>query len=307
MAFPLTLPAIGSTNWGTAVNGNWTTLNNAFQTQANFTGTTSASSSITGSLIVGNGVTSTSVGIGGGLINAGSYITAAYYVASATDSTTTSGTSLLGMNCTLYVSPSASSTATYYTNQFTGTGNSTNLSGAVIVSVQTNAVMTQSTSCTLGTLYGINTDLDVLNTGSGTVSVTTIYGITITPNLSAVSGAIASVGTYIALVLNSPQKSGVGGPNCTIGTTIGIQQEDPAANNTFAGKIIVGTDPGGSDPIRINGALTISDSKLLTTKTNFTNGAGSGAGSLTNAPAAGNPTKWIPINDNGTTRYIPAW
>jgi hypothetical protein len=26
-----------------------------------------------------------------------------------------------------------------------------------------------------------------------------------------------------------------------------------------------------------------------------------------NAPAAGNPTKWIPIDDNGTTRYIPAW
>jgi hypothetical protein len=34
--------------------------------------------------------------------------------------------------------------------------------------------------------------------------------------------------------------------------------------------------------------------------------AGSG-GTLTNAPAAGNPTRWIAIDDNGTTRYIPAW
>jgi hypothetical protein len=25
------------------------------------------------------------------------------------------------------------------------------------------------------------------------------------------------------------------------------------------------------------------------------------------APASTNPTKWIPVNDNGTTRYIPAW
>lgn len=25
------------------------------------------------------------------------------------------------------------------------------------------------------------------------------------------------------------------------------------------------------------------------------------------APAVGNPTKWIPFNDAGTTRYIPAW
>ena len=39
----------------------------------------------------------------------------------------------------------------------------------------------------------------------------------------------------------------------------------------------------------------------------FDNGAGASAGTLTNSPSAGNPTKWIPINDNGTTRYIPAW
>jgi hypothetical protein len=39
----------------------------------------------------------------------------------------------------------------------------------------------------------------------------------------------------------------------------------------------------------------------------FDNGAGASAGTLSNAPAVGNPTKWIPIDDNGTTRYIPAW
>lgn len=36
-------------------------------------------------------------------------------------------------------------------------------------------------------------------------------------------------------------------------------------------------------------------------------GAAANTGTLTNAPASGNPTKWIAINDNGTTRYIPAW
>lgn len=46
---------------------------------------------------------------------------------------------------------------------------------------------------------------------------------------------------------------------------------------------------------------------LMTSGVTLNNGAGAGAGTLTNAPAAGNPTKWIPINDNGTTRYIPAW
>lgn len=46
---------------------------------------------------------------------------------------------------------------------------------------------------------------------------------------------------------------------------------------------------------------------LITTNTALTDGAGAGAGTITNAPAAGNPTKWIGINDNGTTRYVPAW
>lgn len=38
MAFPLTLPTIGDINWGGVVNANWTTLNDAFQTLATFTG-----------------------------------------------------------------------------------------------------------------------------------------------------------------------------------------------------------------------------------------------------------------------------
>jgi len=37
------------------------------------------------------------------------------------------------------------------------------------------------------------------------------------------------------------------------------------------------------------------------------NGAGVDVGTLNNAPAAGNPTKWLQINDNGTIRFIPAW
>lgn len=46
---------------------------------------------------------------------------------------------------------------------------------------------------------------------------------------------------------------------------------------------------------------------LVSSSVAMNNGAAAGAGTLTNSPAAGNPTKWIPINDNGTTRYIPTW
>lgn len=46
---------------------------------------------------------------------------------------------------------------------------------------------------------------------------------------------------------------------------------------------------------------------LHATTATLNNGAGAGLGTLTNAPTAGDPAKWIAINDNGTTRYIPTW
>ena len=48
-------------------------------------------------------------------------------------------------------------------------------------------------------------------------------------------------------------------------------------------------------------------SYLLSTTSGLTNGSGGFSGTLTNAPDQGNPSKWIAINDNGTSRYIPTW
>lgn len=67
-----------------------------------------------------------------------------------------------------------------------------------------------------------------------------------------------------------------------------------------------------SDDVNITGGsitanLTGNQTTLLMSSVTLANGAAAGAGTLTNAPTAGNPTKWVPINDNGTTRYIPAW
>lgn len=53
--------------------------------------------------------------------------------------------------------------------------------------------------------------------------------------------------------------------------------------------------------------LTDRSATLIASSTNLTDGAGVAAGTLTNAPVAGDPTKWVPIDDNGTTRYLPAW
>lgn len=82
---------------------------------------------------------------------------------------------------------------------------------------------------------------------------------------------------------------------------------------------------GYSDPYRVNwerpGAIgsltpaaatftaitTVGGAQFHSTNTALTNGAAAALGTLTNAPTAGNPTKWIGILDNGVLRYIPAW
>jgi len=82
-----------------------------------------------------------------------------------------------------------------------------------------------------------------------------------------------------------------------------------ALHLTDNGRVIVGpgTDDGATR-LQVNGGgIKHGSNTLLSTSVALSNGAGAAAGTLANAPTAGNPTKWIPINDNGTTRYIPAW
>lgn len=57
----------------------------------------------------------------------------------------------------------------------------------------------------------------------------------------------------------------------------------------------------------VTAALTNNTGRLIDSSVGLTNGAAAQIATLTNGPTAGNPTKWIPISDNGTTRYIPAW
>jgi len=57
----------------------------------------------------------------------------------------------------------------------------------------------------------------------------------------------------------------------------------------------------------ISGSITNTDNRLVTMASPLPNNAGAALGTLGNAPTVGNPTKWIPINDGGTTRYIPTW
>ncbi len=73
------------------------------------------------------------------------------------------------------------------------------------------------------------------------------------------------------------------------------------------------TPVGSNTPVL---SMTITNSgKLLTniatfilgSKTTITGGATGNVPTLTAGPVTGNPTKWLPYDDNGTTRYIPSW
>ena len=61
---------------------------------------------------------------------------------------------------------------------------------------------------------------------------------------------------------------------------------------------------GGS--VAVN-TLSNSETRLMSSATTLTNYAGASVGTLNNAPAVGDPVKWIRINDNGVNRHIPTW
>jgi|TARA_R110000787_G_scaffold139611_1_gene253251 hypothetical protein len=54
--------------------------------------------------------------------------------------------------------------------------------------------------------------------------------------------------------------------------------------------------------------LTLSTAaRIITTTAALTDNAGAATGTMTNAPSAGNPAKWVEVNDNGTASYVPLW
>ncbi len=81
------------------------------------------------------------------------------------------------------------------------------------------------------------------------------------------------------------------------------------SSGTLSGitSLIIGADIGTSYALRVNGKIIAASDELMRTTTSIIDGAGASAGTISNAPSAGNPTKWLKVNDNGTVRYVPAW
>lgn len=101
------------------------------------------------------------------------------------------------------------------------------------------------------------------------------------------------------------------GPCALMVFTEGVGTNAPSYIYYSCATGVAGSAPGTfSQVFRIDlttGLVTFSNAVMFTSNVALTNGAAAQSPTMTNGPSAGNPTKWIPINDNGTARYLPAW
>lgn len=187
-------------------------------------------------------------------------------------------------------------------------------------------------------------DLSNGNTGSGLVAlqtsptlITPVLGVASATSITLANGSSNGVQLTAASGTNGALSMGVGGSILfVLGSAIGSFSVNDHLGNTVL--TIVETTPGtlstaqlvfsgtnqstsiGSGSVQILGGLGIakdivSGGSIYTStatfmnrsKTTFTNNAAAATATLTNSPTAGNPTKWIGIDDNGTTRFVPAW
>lgn len=140
----------------------------------------------------------------------------------------------------------------------------------------------------------------VVPTGGATSGTANNRGIWINGN-----GGVAAGGTVnnFALFSDSTAPFQIGGMFFFLGSTSAF----PALKRSSAELQVRVADDSADGALKSLKITTSSTTFMHETSAALANGAAAAAGTLLNAPAAGNPTKWIPINDNGTTRYIPAW
>jgi len=131
-------------------------------------------------------------------------------------------------------------------------------------------------------------------------------------------------GSNNTIIADSEATLTTGQNNVAIGHAVGLASGS-ASDQLVIQNIIYGTGNSGTGTTLSTGKVGIGikapaytldvaggigqnqTTALIHAATAMNNGAAAALGTLTNAPAAGNPTKWIPIDDAGVTRYIPCW
>lgn len=200
--------------------------------------------------------------------------------------------------------------------------------GNVIFEPGTGTTLTVATA-TATTLNLYNTVATTLNIGSaataariGATSGTLTIGNPTVVGTQTTQNVFNTVATTVNFAGAADVNISVAGKTTTVAGSLTVTQDILAngGSNAFAGSVDITGALTASGASQINNTLFVtgeieSTAGLVTGQNAFlvkssvamTDGAAAQVGTLTNAPAAGNPTKWIPIDDNGATRYIPAW
>jgi len=168
---------------------------------------------------------------------------------------------------------------------------------------------------------GIPRALRLIGTGaSSAISQITLNRVTAPFFAATITGTSFAGKSYYSFTQSSAD-SAASGTNNFISVTPSYNQLSGTAANTdllinrtqtavgSGAQLLIDAQVGSASKFSVNnaGLITTNSTTMIASNQAFTNGAAAQLGTLTNAPTAGNPTKWIPINDNGTTRYIPAW
>lgn len=181
--------------------------------------------------------------------------------------------------------------------------------GAQITGAGSSANVTIGNAATQG---NANIGCILIGTGAGTINAASVAG---TGYVALEYGGEGGGGTGALLYGNM-----ISG-NAILGKSDGTNRD---LNGTNTLKLLNGTKGvapiGGGYFYVVAGALHWVDAggvdnllsigtagQLAASSVLYTNNAGAQIATITNGPTAGNPTKWIPINDNGTIRNIPAW
>ncbi len=172
--------------------------------------------------------------------------------------------------------------------------------------VDTSAVVTKKISIA-ELLIGIGALPKAGGTMTGTITL---------PNNTYLLAATNTVGTRSLIGLDALNRVYIdsSGSNTLFGGNVFIPSgtilafgDDTAIQLSATGVLEVNNKTAGTFRDLKVRDIILDGTNLAKSSTAFANGAAAAAGTLGNAPVAGNPTKWVPINDNGTVRYIPAW
>jgi len=181
-----------------------------------------------------------------------------------------------------------------------------------IMRIDANGVVISGLGDAAGAIYllkiaessdGLNSQCRLLYNNQGALSLTCVGqdNAAIGFDIDKVNTWPARYTSWALLYKNADQFQFMGNTGSTNGVNVAALNIMGYFNLANSGLLLNGVLTCVKSGLKVNSTV------LMETTVALADGAGASTGTLTNAPAGTNPTKWIPINDNSVIRYIPCW